>query len=144
MKAFFLAVAFFSVAGASAQYSADTTYKKYSTGVIYRMGGSIMKGPQKITFQELGKEFSMSDIGFDQYSIAKRKLTTGKILLFTSFACGVIAGATGPHNSKLGYGFLATQMVTLMMSVQSRSAGNKFLDQAIQIRNKEYLFPGAH
>ncbi|MBI5858376.1 MAG: hypothetical protein HZB42_12100 [Sphingobacteriales bacterium] len=122
----------------------DSAYQKYSYGLIYRMGGSIMKGKERITFQELGKEFSMSEIGLDQYKIAKRKLTIGKILLFTSFACGLIAGATGPNNMKLGFGFLGAQMVTLTMSMQSRGAGNRYLDQAIQIRNKDYLFPDSH
>lgn len=44
---------------AGAQYSTDTTCKKYSTGLIYRMGNAVMKGNQKITFQELRNEFSM-------------------------------------------------------------------------------------
>jgi hypothetical protein len=126
-----------------AQYSTDTTYKKYSTGLIYRMGGYYMKGPQRITFQELGKEFSMSVIGLDQYNLAKRKFTTSRILTYASFACGIAAAAVGPSNQKLGFGFLGGQMIGLTMSMQSRAAGNKYLDQAIQIRNKNYLFPGS-
>lgn len=130
--------------GSNAQLNADTIYKKYSTGLLYRMGGSLMKGNQKITFRELSKEFSMSDIGLDQYIIAKKKLTIGRIFLYTGVACGIVAGYYGPRNKNLGYGLLAAQMVSLTISFGSTGAGNRFLDQAIQIRNKDYLFPGPH
>ena len=67
MKAafFFILVNFYLTGGLNAQ-SGDSLYKKYSTGLIYRMGSSIKKGSDKISFQELSKEFSMSDLGLDQ------------------------------------------------------------------------------
>jgi hypothetical protein len=145
MKAIKLTIQFLCVfTAANAQYTTDTTYKKYTSGLIYRMGSSFMKGPQKISFQELGKEFSMSDIGLEQYKIAKKKLATAKIFLFTTLACSIAGGATINSNRNLGIGLLAAQFVALSISGQSRNAGNKFLDQAIQVRNKDYLFPGSH
>jgi hypothetical protein len=128
----------------TAQYSTDTTYKKYTSGLIYRIGGTFMKGNQKINFQELRNEFSMSHIGTEQYNIARKKLTTAKIFLYTSLACSIAGGASINSNRNLGLGLLAAQLVSLSISAQSRNAGNKFLDQAIQIRNKDYLFPGPH
>ena len=128
--------------GSNAQYNTDTIYKKYTTGLIYRLGWSFMKGNQKLTFQELGKEFFMSEIGLDQYNLAKRKRTEGKIFFYTGLACGIIAGAIGPKNKNLGFAFIGGQIVSLSLSARSNATGNKFLDQAIQIRNKDYLFSG--
>ncbi|MEI2824698.1 MAG: hypothetical protein V9F02_14880 [Chitinophagaceae bacterium] len=101
-----------------------------------------MKGQHKISFQEMGKEFSLSDIGLDLYKTAKRKLTFSKIFSFTSIACGLAAAAAISKNKDLGLGFLIGQMLSLSISIQNRISGNKFLDQAIQIRNKDFLFPG--
>jgi hypothetical protein len=141
MKAIVLIVLVVTTTATNAQYNADTIHKKYSTGLLYRLGGSFMKGNQKLTFQELGKEFSMSDVGLDQYNLAKRKRTEGKIFFYTGLACGIIAGTVGPKNKNLGFAFIGGQMISLSFSARSNATGNRFLDQAIQIRNKDYLFP---
>jgi len=51
----------------------DSIYKKYNSGLLHRSGYSIMKGGDKINFLELAKEFSMSDLGLDQFKLFKRK-----------------------------------------------------------------------
>jgi hypothetical protein len=144
MKPFLIFLAVFYTLSIKAQYSTDSLYQKYSTHLIYRMGGSFMKGNQKLTFQELRNEFTMSDIGLEQYRIARKKLTTAKVFLYTSLACSFAGAAAFKTNRNLGFGLLAAQMVSLSISSQNRIAGNKFLDQAIQIRNKDYLFPSSH
>lgn len=143
MKAvvFLLLLNFCLTEGLNAQ-SGDTLYKKYSTGLLYRMGGSIKKGGDKISFQELAKEFSMSDLGLDQYMLAKRKRKIGTIFSFISIASGIASIATIRSNRNLGFGFLGGQYMAMMVSMANRRASTQHLDRAIWIRNKDYLFPG--
>lgn len=142
MKLILVFIAFTFFLRSEAQYFTDTIFNKYENGLLFRMGNSFMKGQHKISFQEMGKEFSLSDIGLDLYKTAKRKLTFSKIFSFTSIASGLAAAATISKNKDLGLGFLIGQMLSLSISIQNRISGNKFLDQAIQIRNKDFLFPG--
>lgn len=132
----------FSLTGVLNAQSGDSLYKKYSTGLLYRMGNSIKKGGDKISFQELAKEFSMSDLGLDQYMLAKRKKNIGTIFSFISIASGIASIATIRSNRNLGFGFLGGQYITLMVSMANRRASTQHLDRAIWIRNKDYLFPG--
>lgn len=131
----------FSLTGVLNAQSGDSLYKKYSTGLIYRMGGSIKKGGDKISFQELAKEFSMSDLGLDQYMLAKRKRKIGTIFSFISIASGIASIATIRSNRNLGFGFLGGQYMAMMVSMANRRASTQHLDRAIWIRNKDYLFP---
>jgi hypothetical protein len=120
----------------------DSLYKKYNTGLIYRYGSSIMKGGEKITFQELSKEFSMSDLGLDQYKMAKKKNTISRIFSFASLAAGIAAVSVVRSNRNLAFVFLGGQYATLMGSGYYRHSSRQHLDRAIFIRNKDYLFPG--
>jgi hypothetical protein len=120
----------------------DSIYKKYNSGLLHRSGYSIMKGGDKINFLELAKEFSMSDLGLDQFKLFKRKRTTSRVLLFLSVASGFTAAAINNSNQKLAYGFLGGQFILLTGSMAYRQEANKYLDRAIWLRNKDYLFPG--
>ena len=120
----------------------DSLYKKYNTGFIYRYGSSIMKGGEKISFQELSKEFSVSDLGLDQYKIAKKKNTVSRILSLASIASGLIGITFINSNRNLAFGLIGGQYATLMASGYYRHSSRQHLDRAIYIRNKDYLFPG--
>lgn len=120
----------------------DSVYKKYNTGLIYRYGSSIMKGAEKISFRELSKEFSMSDLGLDQYKIAKKKNTVSRILSLTSIASGLIGITFINSNRNLAFGLIGGQYATLMAAGYYRHSSRQHLDRAIYIRNKDYLFPG--
>ncbi len=141
MKFLFLTLSIFILVSSNAQYSTDTLYRKYTNGLIYRLGGSIIKGNERITFQELSKEFSMSELGKDQYNLAKRKRTTSLILRLISTGCGIGALSLINNNRDLSIGLLAGQFVTLFGSSSVQQASQRNLDQAIWIRNKDYLFP---
>ena len=141
MKFLFLTLSIFILVSSNAQYSTDTLYRKYTNGLIYRLGGSIMKGNERITFQELSREFSMSDLGLDQYKLAKKKKTMATVLLYSSVACSVLGASFSKSNRDVAYGFLAGQFLTLWGSISFRHSGERNLDQAIWIRNKDYLFP---
>lgn len=120
----------------------DSLYKKYNTGFIYRYGSSIMKGGNKISYQELSKEFAMSDLGLDQYKIAKRKNTVSRILSLASIASGLVGISFINSNRNLAYVLIGGQYITLMGSGYYRHSSRQHLDRAIFIRNKDYLFPG--
>ena len=122
--------------------NSDSLYKKYNTGLIHMYGSSIMKGNERISFQELSKEFSMSDLGLDQYQISKKKNTVSRILSIVSMAAGLTAISFIRTNRDLALGLLGGQYLCLAVSSTFRRASRQHLDRAILIRNKDYLFPG--
>jgi hypothetical protein len=122
--------------------SEDSLFNKYNKGLIYRYGGSIMKGGNKISFRELSKEFSMSDLGLDQYKMAKKKNTVSRILSLASIASGLVGISFINSNRNLAFVLVGGQYATLMASGYYRHSSRQHLDRAIYIRNKDYLFPG--
>lgn len=120
----------------------DSLYKKYNTGLIHMYGSSIMKGSERISFQELSKEFSMSDLGLDQYQISKKKNTVSRILSVVSMAAGLTAISFIRTNRDLAFGLLGGQYLCMAVSSTYRRSSRQHLDRAILIRNKDYLFPG--
>ena len=105
-------------------------------------GSSIMKGNERISFQELSKEFSISDLGLDQYQISKKKNTVSRILSIVSMAAGLTAISFIRTNRDLAFGLLGGQYLCMAASFSYRRASRQHLDRAILIRNKDYLFPG--
>jgi hypothetical protein len=101
-----------------------------------------MKGGEKISFQELSKEFSMSNLGLEQYKIAKKKNTVSRILSLASIASGLIGITFINSNRNLAFGLIGGQYATLMASGYYRHSSRQHLDRAVFIRNKDYLFPG--
>ena len=62
--------------------------------------------------------------------------------LVSAFAIiGVVKGAND-NNPNLAYGFLGGQLVTGLASAALNRKSITELDRAIQIRNRELLFPG--
>lgn len=120
----------------------DSLLYKYNNQLLYRYGGYFMKGNERLTFNELSQEFSLSELGLDQFKLSKRKRTTSRVLLFLSLASGFTAAAINNSNQKLAYSFLGGQFVLLAGSMAYRQEANKYLDRAIRVRNKDYLFPG--
>lgn len=105
-------------------------------------GSSIMKGSERISFQELSKEFSMSDLGLDQYKIARKKNTVSRILSVVSMATSLTAISFIRSNRDVALILLGGQFLTLYVSSTFRNSSRQHLDRAILIRNKDYLFPG--
>lgn len=141
MKVFVLFLLVVSSSISTFAQNDDSLFRKYNTGIIYRYGNSLMKGQERISFQELSREFSMSDLGFDQYKLCKKKKTIGKILIYVSLASGLVAASLSNSNRNLAYGFLGAQFISLMGGITYNQASYKHLDRAIWIRNKDYLFP---
>lgn len=121
----------------------DTWLKKYDQQFIYRYGSSFMKGGNKLSFRDLQNEFSSKSPSFDLYIKSKNNKTISTILRFVStFAIFGVIKAARDNNTGLAYGFLAVQLVTALVSQHYRSKSTIDLDQALQIRNRELLFPG--
>jgi hypothetical protein len=121
----------------------DSLLKKYDQQFLYRYGSSFMKGGNKLSFADLQAEFKSPSLSFDLYKKSKKDKTISTVLrLVSTFAIiGVVKGAND-NNSNLAYGFLAGQLVTGLASQAFRNKSITELDRAIQIRNREVLFPG--
>ena len=120
----------------------DTTLKKYDQQFIYRYGSSFMKGGNKLSFRDLQNEFNNQSPSFDLYIRSKNNKALSTILRFVSmFAVIGVVTAARDNNSGLAYGILAGQLATALVSQHYRIKSTIDLDRALQIRNRELLFP---
>ena len=74
-KLVFLLVIFISNQLHAQPEAADSLPYKYVNQTIYRYGSSFLKGNEKLRFPDLSREFSMSDLGLDFYTKAKKQRT---------------------------------------------------------------------
>ena len=128
------------------QYSfsqSDSLLKKYDQQLLYRYGSHFMKGGNKVSFNALREEFTSPSISFDLYAKAKKDKTISTVLRYVSLLAIIgVAKGTADNNRNLTYGFLAGQFATLALSSSFQNKSTTGLDRAIQIRNRELLFPG--
>jgi hypothetical protein len=125
--------------------STDSLKKQYNNFTIYRYGTSFMKGGDPISFSEMSKEFSMSDIGLVAYQKAVRYKKTSTVLSIASIALGIgtIATVSTGNNNNLATGLLVGQLAFSFGSMKFKTLSNQSLDRAIWQRNKDLLFPPA-
>jgi hypothetical protein len=123
--------------------SADSLLKKYDQQFVYRYGSSFMKGGNKLSFSDLQGEFSPQSLSFDLYKKSKKDKTISMVLRLISAVAifGVVKGASD-NNRGLAYGFLAGQFATGLAGQFFYDKSITGLDRALQIRNREVLFPG--
>ena len=116
--------------------------KKYDKEFIYRYGAGYRKGAEKIRFNDLMREFKPSSLSLEFYKKAKLNRTIGNVLRYASIICivGVIKGISN-NNSSPSYGFLGGQLVLTMTGNIFRSSSVTNMDKALQIYNRELLFP---
>lgn len=95
----------------------DSLVFKYNNQTIYRYGGYFLKGNERLTYKELSKEFSMSDLGLAGYEKSRKYKTTSTVFRFLSLAAGVMAVSVAAkgQNRDLAYGLLAGQFVTMFI-----------------------------
>lgn len=122
----------------------DSLVFKYNNQTIYRYGGYFLKGNERLTYKELSKEFSMSDLGLAGYEKSKKYKTTSTVFRFVSLAAGVtaVSVAAKGQNRDLAYGLLAGQFVTMFIGMRYSTLSMQSVDRAIWQRNKDVLFPG--
>ena len=121
----------------------DTLLKKYDQQFIYRYGSSFMKGGNKLSFRDLQNEFNSKSPSFDLYIKSKNNKTVSTILRFVStFAIIGVIKVARDNNTGLAYGLLAGQLATALVSQHYYFKSTIDLDRALQVRNRELLFPG--
>jgi hypothetical protein len=121
----------------------DTLRSKYNNQTLYRCGGYFLKGNERLTYKELSREFSMSDLGLAGYEKSRKLKTTATIFRFLSLAAGIasVSVAAKGQNRDLAYGLLAGQFATMYAAMRYSSLSMQSLDRAIWQRNKDVLFP---
>ena len=139
-KVFAFAALFISIQSFS---QSDSLLKKYDQQLLYRYGSNFMKGGNKISFNELRREFTNPSISFDLYTRAKKDKTISTVLRYVSLLAiiGMTKGAID-NNRNLVYGFMAGQLVSIFASRAFQDKSILETDKAIYLRNRELLFPG--
>lgn len=141
MKILFVSICFLISCHSFSQ--SDTLLRKYDQQLLYRYGSGFMKGGNKVSFTELREEFTSLSISFDLYSKAKKDKTISTVLRYVSMLAiiGVAKGASD-NNRTMIYGFMAGQLVLIFVSQTFYQKSILETDKAIQLRNRELLFPG--
>jgi hypothetical protein len=127
----------------TAQYT-DSLRSVYNNHSIYRYGSYFMKGSERLTFQQLSQEFSMSDLGLASYTKARKYRTTSMVLRIISAVSGIAAIAVISNNNSnqnLAYGFLGGQLVFGIGAGRYSMLSAQSTDRALWQRNKDLLFP---
>lgn len=121
----------------------DSLVFKYNNQTIYRYGGYFLKGNERLTYKDLSKEFSMSDLGLAGYEKSRKYKTTSTVFRFVSLAAGfaAVSVAAKGQSRDLAYGLLAGQFVTLFIGMRYSTLSMQSVDRAIWQRNKDVLFP---
>ena len=123
---------------------ADSMRFVYNNQTIYRYGSSFLKGNERLSFSDLEKEFSMSDLGIDSYTKAKRYRTTSMVFRIGSMLSGLAAVAVASNstrNRNTVYVLLGGQFAFAFGGSRYSSLSQQNLDRAIWQRNKDVLFP---
>ena len=121
----------------------DSLVFKYNNQTVYRYGGYFLKGNERLTYKELRREFSMSDLGLAVYEKSRKLKTTATVFRVLSLAAGLtaVSVAAKGQNRELAYGLLAGQFVSMFVSSRYATMSVQSLDRAIWQRNKDVLFP---
>jgi hypothetical protein len=121
----------------------DSLVFKYNNQTVYRYGGYFLKGNERLTYKELSREFSMSDLGLAGYEKSRKLKTTATVFRVLSMAAGLtaVSVAAKGQNRELAYGLLAGQFVSMFVSSRYATMSVQSLDRAIWQRNKDVLFP---
>ena len=123
----------------------DSLHLVYYNQTIYKYGGSFLKGNEKLTFKDLSREFSMSDLGHISYEKARGYRTKSIIFRVASLACGIASLAIISNNNSnrnTALIFLGGQIVTGYAGGKLSQLSAQSLDRALWQRNKDVLFPG--
>ena len=125
----------------------DDLKSKYNNQTIYRYGQYFMKGTERLSFNDLRNEFSMSELGLISYEQARKYKTTGFVFRLISLGAMVVGFALVSDNTvnydqrTAIYCSLGGQFLTAMISGKYYQSSMQSLDKAIWQRNKDLLFP---
>ncbi len=119
----------------------DSLKRIYNTQTIYRTGNLYMKGGEKLSFQDLNREFDFSELAFADYKMAK-KFKTLKTIMTVATMATVIAAPSIVKRDKPStfYTVIGLQFAFTMGSSTFGKLSNQHLDRALWQRNKDVLF----
>lgn len=142
MKNIFILSLLFTVTAGFSQTN-DSLLRKYDRQFITRYGFHFIKDNQRLTFRDLQAEFDHSNLGLEFYLRAKkqRNISTVFRLLSLGAMIGTVSGISN-RNNNTAYIFLGLQLVTTTFSGVFRQRSITETDRALQIRNRDLLFPG--
>lgn len=123
--------------------NSDSLRYKYNNQTIYRYGSAFLKGNERLTFKDLSKEFSMSDLGLASYDKARSYRTTSTILRFATMLTGFVAVGVAANNGNKNTVIilLGGQLALGLGASKYGTLSNQSLDRALWQRNKDLLFP---
>jgi hypothetical protein len=118
---------------------------KYTNQSIYRYGSAFLKGNERLTFKDLSREFSMSDLGLASYLKARNYRTTSKILNYAGLITGIasISVLANHGNRNTAFILYGGYFVLLTTSIRYSALSTQNLDRALWQRNKDLLFPAS-
>jgi hypothetical protein len=122
----------------------DTLRSLYNNQTLYRYGSYFLKGSEKLTYRELEKEFSMSDIGLEAYLQSKKYRSTATVFSILSLASGITSIAylsNNNSNRSTALLFIGGQLAFSLGAGRLNLLSQQSLDRAIWQRNKDLLFP---
>jgi hypothetical protein len=124
----------------------DSLKYKYNNQTIYRYGSTYLKGNERLTFKDLSREFSMSDLGLATYLKARSYRTTSKILNYAGLITGIasISVLANHGNRNTAFILYGGYFVLFTTSMRYYSLSAQYLDRALWQRNKDLLFPGGN
>jgi hypothetical protein len=121
----------------------DSLKNKYNNQTIYRYGSIFLKGNERLTFKDLSREFSISDLGLASYFKARSYRITSKILNYAGLITGIASISVLANHGNRNTAFILYGgyfvLFTTSMRYSALSAQN--LDRALWQRNKDVLFP---
>lgn len=143
MRKYILFVFLFLFINKHVSAQTDSLKYKYTNQTIYRYGGVYLKGSERLTFQDLRGEFTMSELGLISYTKARQYRSTSTIMRYASLIASIAAlgVAANSGNRKASYILFGGQVVFSLVSLKFSSMSGQSLDRALWQRNKDLLFP---
>jgi hypothetical protein len=117
--------------------SKDSILRIYNNETIYRYGNKFMKGNERLTFQDLGNEFTTPGTQ-DMYHKSKRLLSVSRIFNLASLAV-IITSVFTKTNVGGSIGFAAGTGALGLTGIYFQTESSKYSERAIWERNRDIV-----
>lgn len=138
----FLLVLFLSFHFNAFSQSKDSILRVYNNEAIYRFGNKYMKGNERLTFQDLDREFTTPHTR-DLYRKSKRLLSVSRIFNLASIGL-IITSVFTKTNVGGSIGFAAGTGALGLGGIYFQTASSKYSERAIWERNRDILSGTMH
>jgi hypothetical protein len=117
--------------------SRDSILRAYDSETIYRFGNKYTKGNERLSFNDLGKEFTTSRTQ-SMYQKSKRRLTISRIFNVASIAL-IITSVFTKTNVSGSIGFAAGTGALGLTGLYFQTESSQYIDRAMWERNRDIL-----